>query len=117
MSNYFIAMWCNEGLECIYDGHQAQGIIAEWEKEYLVATLKDGECRARPNPIPLNMMILRARFNSQREYEIYGFNTTLTMKQVKDVFKKNPQTIVDVIRTTGNQIYSDYTSKERKLIV
>ena len=63
-------------------------------------------------------MMIRARANSQRSYEIYTFSTDETMDYefVKEMFKTDPQVIVNSIREQGNKIYSDYKSNTKKVI-
>jgi hypothetical protein len=60
---------------------------------------------------------MRARYNTQRSYEIYTFSTDMTMNQVREVFAVTPQPIVEWIRENGNKIYSDYVKQEKKFIV
>jgi hypothetical protein len=63
------------------------------------------------------MMLLRAKVNSQRAYEIYEFNSTLDYAELKEAFNDNPQPIVEWIRENGKKVYSDYLKQERKMIV
>lgn len=113
----YIAMWDTLGLECIYDATAARAEIAQWEKEASWSILKEEEHRKCPMPIPLQMMILRARMNSQRCYEIYEFNSTMSEKEIIKVFKDDPQVIVNWIRENGHKIYSDYLkSAERRIV-
>ena len=105
--NYFIAMWDMYGLECLYDADAAQNELTLWEKTKIVSILSDSKHPRKPNPIPLNMMILRARMNSQRQYEIYGFETTSSMTEIRYMFDKNHKIIAEKIRQCGNKIYSD----------
>lgn len=112
-----LAMWCNEGLECIFDVAAAKKEIEAWEKENIFAMIKEEKHKSRPKPIPLNQMILRARVNSQRVYEIYEFNSTFNMKEVKELFKTKPQIIVEWIRANGYKIYSDYSSKQHNQVI
>jgi hypothetical protein len=68
MSHQFLIMWCNEGLECCID-------ITEDEQRRMWRKLK-GEpmtLSAIPN---YNHLLLRARYNSQRHYEIYSVEAT-----------------------------------------
>ena len=60
---------------------------------------------------------MRARYKSQRSYEIYSFNTTMSEREVRNIFAEDPQPIVEWIRENGNKIYSDYVKQERKMIV
>lgn len=110
-------MWDMLGLEFIYDIDQAMDEVENWKKDTVWKKLKEETVSKKPNPIPLQMMIMRARFNSQRSYEIYSFTTTLSMCEVREFFADDPQTIVDWVRENGNKIYSDYIKSEKKLIV
>ena len=52
---------------------------------------------------------LRARYNSQRHYEIYIFNAQegITKEDIQDMFDADPQTAADLIRKHGHRYYSD----------
>jgi hypothetical protein len=106
-------MWCNEGLECIFDVAAAKKEIEAWEKENLFAMIKEERHRSKPNPIPLNHMLIRARMNSHRSYELYEFNSTIDVDEVKKLFKTKPQIIVEWIRENGYKIYSDYSNNHQ----
>lgn len=100
----FIAMWDCDGLEFLHD-------ITDMEGEAMMSGLK-GETYKMP--FDVGMMIMRARYNNQRSYEIYTFTTDdVDYRSVKDMFEYSPQTIVDAIRKNGNKIYSDYSKKEK----
>lgn len=113
----FLAMRDVNGLEMIYDTEPALAEIEDWEKENLFAMIKEETHRTKPRPIPLNLMILRARANSQRSYEIYEFNSTFDIDEVKELFKTEPQIIVNWIRENGYKIYSDYNSKQHNQVI
>lgn len=105
-TNKFLASWCNTGLECLYD-------LTKWEQDTMWSTLTEG---TRPNAPKLNMLILRARVNSQRQYEIYIFETCgLTEADVLDTFEKSPQFMADFIRKNGSKIYSDYHPEKNRI--
>jgi hypothetical protein len=113
----FLVVWDMLGLESIWDIDDAQNQLDNWEKKQVWNTLKGVPMEKKPNPIPLQMVIMRARFNSQRSYEIYSFNTTMTENEVRTVFAEDPQPIVDWIRENGNKIFSDYVKSDGKMIV
>lgn len=113
--NRFLAVWDCNGLESIFDVNKELRMHEEWEKENIFTILNEEEIEPRRSSIPLTMLILRARANIQREYEIYQFTTTMSMKEVKDVFKNSPQIIVDWIRENGAKIHSDYSKRERAI--
>ena len=62
-------------------------------------------------------MIIRARYNSQRQYEIYQFVSDISEDDIKDIFENDPQIIVNFIRKHGKKIYSDYIKQEERAIV
>ena len=114
---HYLAMWDMEGLECLFDVNYHMDRYSEWEKQKVVAILKEEQLPARPTGIPLQMLILRAKFNSQRSYEIYEFNSTLKYKELTEAFNDNPQPLVEWIRENGKKVYSDYVKSDRKMIV
>lgn len=116
--NSFLVVWDMLGLESIFSINDAMAEIENYEKDKVWKTLKGEHVPGnKPNPIPLQMLIMRARYNSQRSYEIYSFNTTMSEREVRKIFADDPQPIVDWIRENGNKIYSDYIKQERKMIV
>jgi hypothetical protein len=114
---HYLAMWDMMGLEYIFDVNDAMHEIDQWEKQKIVSILKEEREPVKPKGIPLQMMILRARVNSQRSYEIYEFTSTLDINTIRKEFAKDPQPIVNWIRDNGGKIYSDYVKSERKMIV
>jgi len=105
--NKFLAMWDCNGLECLFD-------ITDLEGDNFMSKLK-GE--TSKTPFNLTTMMMRARYNSQRSYEIYIFDTDETMDYdfVRSMFEDSPQIIVDSIREHGRKLYSDY-NKQTKAI-
>jgi hypothetical protein len=105
--NKFLAMWDCNGLECLYD-------ITDLEGDNFMSTLKGEVCKT---PFNLTTMMLRARYNGQRSYEIYIFDTddTIDYDVVQSMFEDNPQVIVNSIREHGRKLYSDY-NKQAKAI-
>lgn len=104
----FLAMWDCKGLECVFD-------ITDLEHDAMLAGLKN---EAFKTPFNLTALMLRARYNSQRSYEIYTFEFSgqMSIESVKEMFEENPQGIVDLIREKGNKVYSDYTPQNKKAI-
>jgi hypothetical protein len=105
-NNRFLISWCMEGLEGIVD---VNGIA----HEEMIARLKgDFSGRSKIDEI-IHSMVLRARVNSQRRYEIYMIETgaDITEDIMRGYFDNNPQAIADLIRRRGTRIYSDHQSK------
>ena len=109
-------MWDCNGLESLHDVDYHMDRYNQWEKQKVIAILKEERIPARPIGIPLQMLILRARANSQRAYEIYEFNSTIEYDELKEAFNDNPQPIVEWIRENGKKVYSDYVKSNRKMI-
>jgi hypothetical protein len=65
----------------------------------------------------VNMIMLRARFNSQRFYEIYTIDTEddISDKQLRDMFEADPQGSADLIRVRGRKLYSDRIPENIKI--
>ena len=117
MTKHYLAVWDCNGLESLHDVGYHMKKYNEWEKQKVISILKEERIPDQPRGVPLQMLILRAKFNSQRAYEIYEFNSTLKYKELTEAFNDNPQPIVEWIRENGKQVYSDYVKQERKLIV
>ena len=110
MSHQFLIMWCNEGLECCID-------ITEDQQQRMWERLKGQPLRetAIPN---YNHLLLRARVNSQRHYEVYSVEATdgITAEDIQDMFEASPQTAADTIRRLGHCLHSDRATKNRVAI-
>jgi hypothetical protein len=102
--NKFLVMWNAYGLEAVVD-------ITEFEhpsKEELADMIKAGNDEAMNRKTDyvnhiLNGMLIRAKFNNDRSFEVYGFRTSdgLTKKDIENLFEENPQFIVEFIRKNG----------------
>lgn len=60
---------------------------------------------------------LRARYNSQRHYEIYVITAQpgITEEDIREMFENDPQSAADTIRRIGHKFYSDRETKERAI--
>jgi len=98
----FLAFWSNEGLESIIDLH----FLAKTNMWDILKGKDDSPMATRVSAIMRGMM-LRARFNPQRKYEMYVFNSDdeIAEQDVIDAFEASPQTMVDTIRRIGQKIY------------
>ena len=102
-------MWDCNGLECVAD-------FTEYSQAQVWAGLK-GEAGPRMFP-NIEHLKLRARMNSQRNYEIYAITAVdgITEQDIRDMFKANPQGAADTIRRLGQVLYSDRMVTERKIV-
>ena len=110
MSHQFLIMWDQLGLECCID-------VTEDQQRRMWQKLK-GEPVSESSIPSLNHLLLRARFNSQRHYEIYSVEATdgITAEDIQDMFEASPQTAADTIRRLGHCLHSDRATKNRVLI-
>jgi hypothetical protein len=107
MSHTYVLSWDSTGLEAVIN-------ISDIEKEQMWAVLsetKENPNKGRPNSVNsiVNMLMLRARFNTQRHYEIYAIDTddNISADDFKSMFDNNPQGMADLIRERGRRLYSD----------
>ena len=101
MSNLFLVSWDCNGIEACLN-------ITDYEKETTWALLSSEDPPARLSSI-VNHLMMRARANSQRHYEIYTMNVAegISEDDVFEMFKNDPQGSADLIRDRGNKIYCD----------
>lgn len=105
LPHVFLFMWDMYGLEFCQD-------ITVVEKRNMIASLRGDKLE---QPFNLNALLLRAKFNSQRNYEVYTMTVEqgITEEEVKQWFNNNPQEAVDQIRDRGRAIYRSGSEKEQ----
>lgn len=111
---HFLAMWDMNGLECLIDITKHNKKVEDIEKQKMWQILKEEpQCNVQPPRIPIQQMILRAKFNMQRSYEIYEFMSSESEEFIKEWFETEPQPLVDWIRKNGYKVYSDYKATKK----
>lgn len=93
-------VWCSTGIELVED-------ITNWESITSWALLK-GEVPPRFTS-KLQGILLRAKLNSHRFYEIYSVDAVsgIDKDDILSMFDQSPQCAAETIRKLGNKIYSD----------
>ena len=106
----FLAYWCNEGFEYLDDITEYE----HWEKRNLFEILNDRKPTANPIHKMISHMLLRARFNPQRYYELYVFSADndCQLSDIKEWAHTDPQSLVDWIRING---LCQYSNRQEKL--
>ena len=112
----FVVMWDMNGLESLINVSKIEKEHQQWEKENIFRILKEDNTTLKPAHVPLNQMILRAKFNSQRHYEIYTFDSELSEQDIRETFENSPQVIADAIRNVGYKFYSDRATKSAVIV-
>ena len=106
-NNRFVVMWDCHGLEAI--------ARLPDPADRTFALLKG----ATPPEVPnINMWELRARYNSQRHYEIYLITAVpgIDADDIRDMFEADPQTAADTIRRLGHCYFSDRVQEDHVVI-
>jgi len=123
--NVFLLSWDMTGLESLIDLTTLEKLHEQEEKMRMIKILSDPDARdpgdqtgSVLNQIVQNIL-LRARVNQQRHYEVYTIQTTpgITEKDLWDMFNTDPQSAAELIRERGNQLYSDRVNKRTQIIV
>ena len=109
MTDTFIISWDNTGVECVFNASES-----ERQKTFnmLANTYNPEDKTHNPNSL-LNMLVLRARYNPQRHYEIYAMDAEegITEADIKEMFENDPQGSADLIRERGRKLYGDRLDK------
>ena len=113
----FVVMWDMTGLEALINVTKLEKEHEQWEKENIFRILKEQNQTVKPAHVPLEMMIVRAKVNGQRCYEIYAFDSELSEEDIRETFESDPQVMADAIRNVGHKFYSDRANKKQQVIV
>jgi hypothetical protein len=122
--NVFLLSWDMSGLETVLDLTTLEKLRLEEEKIRMMKILSDPEARdpGDQTGAALNRavqgILLRARVNSQRHYEVYTIQTdaSVSERDIWELFNSNPQHAAELIRKRGNQLYSDCIKQQKQLI-
>lgn len=115
--------WCSDGIETIYDFTDDYTQAVDFDRTKIFDIIKD------PNDIPKNsamtrvsitidMILLRARMNPQRYYEVYHISCDdqLDEKFWEREWTERPQMTAELIRDRGVKLYSDRNSNKTPVI-
>ena len=111
-TNAFIFSWDQTGIESIvpitqYEFH---------EQENLIRLLREQPRVKNPLDNIVRNLLLRAKFNSQRHYEIYAVDCQEGMNEEfwRTQWKEYPQETAELIRERGHKLFSNRaTSADR----
>jgi len=104
-TNAYIFSWDQTGIEAIVPITQYE----HHDKNQLINLLKDKPRERNPLDSIVRAMVLRARYNTQRHYEIYAVDCAEGMNEEfwREQWEECPQATADLIRERGHKIYSD----------
>jgi len=114
-TNAYLVYWCEEGLESVIP-------ISEYEqvdRDNTFRVLNNQEPIRNPVNSLVQNMILRARYNTQRHYELYAIDCdhSINKTDIEQMFESDPQAAADLFRKRGHRLYSDRVEKHRVKIV
>lgn len=121
----FLLSWDMYGLESILDLTTLENLHKEEEQFRMLKILSDPEAKDPGNSTgaalnrTVQSLLLRARVNSQRHYEVYTIQVgpSVTEQQIKDMFADTPQQAADLVRERGNRLYSNRQDVAKVVIV
>lgn len=66
----------------------------------------------------LNILTMRARFNTQRLYEIYAIDVdaSITKEVLVQQFEQAPQEMAELVRGRGRKLYSDHSESDKQKV-
>lgn len=100
--NRFLLFWDIYGLESAVN----MDLMVQRRTE---ALLKEEQSKDPDLGELINMFKMRAQFNTDRQYELYaiGLPADFTEDYVHEMFKENPQGMVDLVRSRGLKLMSN----------
>ena len=110
-TNAYLIVWCSTGLESVIPIGQYELI----DRENTFRILNDADPLSNPVNHIISTLVIRARYNSQRHYEIYAIEAHDGIKErdIETMFENNPQGAADLVRSIGYKLYSDRVSNDR----
>lgn len=119
-TNVFLIFWDCYGLESCIDVTETMQLGNAFEHESLFERIKNPEEQPHNEHVHqisqmINGMSMRARFNPQRNYELYYIHTvkSITKDQFETMFEEDPQSAVELIRKRGQKLFSHRNTTER----
>ena len=120
-SKCFVLAWDMYGLESVIPISAIQEAQEAADKQRIINILSDPDCKDTGNSGDrqlnqmLNSLLLRAKFNSQRCYEVYSIHVdpSIDGESLREMFNQDPQGSAELVRNRGNKIYSDRQTKKQ----
>ena len=110
-TNAYLVYWCEEGLESVIPITEYE----QWDRDNTFKILNNQEPARNPLNQMIQNMLLRARVNGQRHYELYAIDceTSISKEDLEQMFEEVPQAAADLFRLRGHRLYSDRAEKNR----
>lgn len=123
--NLFLLSWDMTGLESVVDLSTLEKLREEDEKKRIIKILGDPDAVDPGDHVgqilnqTIQRILLRARVNTHRHYEVYTIQTTagITEEDLWTMFNDNPQNAADLIRERGSMLWSDRLKTNEVVII
>ena len=112
-STTWLLSWDCNGLEAAVNVTEIEEDSVKQDQTIMWATLANTEYAENTAVRKMNKimqsLLLRARYNPQRHYEIYtiGMDASITQASITQMFNDSPQAMADLVRERGQKHYSD----------
>ena len=93
-TNAYLVYWCEEGLESVIPITEYE----QWDRDNTFKILNNQEPARNPLNQMIQNMLLRARVNGQRHYELYAIDceTSISKEDLEQMFEEDPQAAADL---------------------
>lgn len=114
-TNAFIFSWDMYGVESIIPITQYEDV----DKLNMWRLLQGEQTQRNPLNSIMQALLLRARVNTQRHYEIYAIDCDASLDEEywKNAWDENPQLCADLIREKGTKIFSNRATRDERVRV
>ena len=123
----WLLSWCSEGLESAINVDEYESRNIEQSKQAMWDTLSAADPEHVKKTVTaaeefnhiMNRILLRARVNSHRHYEVYvvGFPGGTTEEDIRNMFEGDgAQYIVDLIREKGTKYFSNRATQKARIV-
>ena len=110
-TNAFLFSWDCTGVEAVIPITQYE----DWDTANAFAVLEGNSKTPNPLNSTINAILMRARFNPQRFYEVYvvDCDASISVKDWRDMWDASPQLCADMIRKRGVKLYGEPIPEDR----
>lgn len=120
----FLLSWDMYGLESLVDLTTLENLRVQEEQLRMIKILSDPEAKDPGDQTgaalnrAVQSILLRARINNQRHYEVYTIQVdpSIQEKDLWDMFNNSPQLAAELIRERGNKLFSSRLEHDKILI-
>lgn len=109
-TSLFLFSWDCHGIESIID----LTAYADWDQLQLLNMLADRPTQRNPAWSMVQNILMRARYNGHRHYEVYMVtcNKSMTEHYWREQWALFPQNTAEVVRDRGHKLWSDRAPQE-----